>query len=421
METDVSFIEICVFVTLAGCIGVYALILAGTIVGFASLALIRLVESLFRMLPYAIQGRRKKDIHRIDQIDHSVSSAGQETEFKHQPPPAAGELLREEVGGGAKEPSLEPGVIDKAIVQKIDAPHQDNKSRHQKTNEIRHSDTGEVAPAEAVPSDIGKGELTKDALIEPTNEVGMNESERNDSPKPMSFIGRWRFRRALRRQAKIDYELARGTIHKRQIQACLSKLGLELKRLRAKESQEKQKLKKLDVRRQEALRSALSDVLVRNHLTDINGIGPQTAARILKSVYRGKLADLHHSSQRIQGIGNAKQAAISLWVSEMERRFDAMLEEDFPGKDDVLDSFRSDERLIQGTLRVVRQDIADLEMLKETAEKALDPLMPVSALTYYKRLRGEGQHPIEAYSIGVFPPWERPPTWFARLLNDFGG
>ena len=237
----------------------------------------------------------------------------------------------------------------------------------------------------------------------------------------LNFIGRWRYRRGLRRQAKIDYQSARGTIHKGQIQACLKNLGSDLNQLRKQEAQDLQKLKGLDKRRQESLRKVLTDHLVRDRLIEVSGIGRKTADRIRRLVFKNRLSDLHRTQQRLRGVGAAKQASISRWVRKIERNLPAMLEGEFPGKTEVIESHRSDERLIQLSLGVVRKDLASLEELKSTGESALETLEWVTDRTFYKRLVGEEQCSLETYTLGIFPPWERPPTWFARLLNEFGG
>lgn len=138
----------------------------------------------------------------------------------------------------------------------------------------------------------------------------------------------------LQQKAKRDYENARGYTHLKMLvdaqlyyqQEKLSCLNL-IERL-------KHKLQQADPSSE--LEEALSKHIVQTELQHVSGIGPRLQARIVDSIFRNSLNDLHRAD-RLEGIGDERQWSISRWVRETKETLPERLKHDFPGKGEIID------------------------------------------------------------------------------------
>lgn len=171
-----------------------------------------------------------------------------------------------------------------------------------------------------------------------------------------------------------------------------------------------------------ALHRALSEHLVKQHLTDVHGIGPTLRDRILRYVFRGSLRDLDYA-YRVSGIGPNLQRAISTWVRRYLDEFPRLLSADFPGKADIS---HDHERRVAALKEECEREQAKVERLDALYQKAHTAAQKLGAirLWHFRRAlqgRGEGNAVPSWYLQGVYPAWEPMPEWFETLLNEYGG
>ena len=230
------------------------------------------------------------------------------------------------------------------------------------------------------------------------------------------------YRSRIRQRARHDYQAARGTQHLHLLRASLSVLQKSMQDRREKIKNIEQQLKSLRYTRSDELRAALSRYLVENHLTDVQGIGPQLSRRIIASCFRNDLRDLH-LAHGVQGIGPTLHEAIMAWVRTMEAKLPQRLKEDFPDKQRILDAYAEKERSLQKAVAREREALIEERSLHDKAHAAALQLKKVKPGHFYRALlRVSSKTRVPAwYFLGVFPPWEPMPEWFRALLGEYGG
>lgn len=170
--------------------------------------------------------------------------------------------------------------------------------------------------------------------------------------------------------------------------------------------------------RDRELTEALVRHLVQTRLSQIPGIGPTLRAKIIRHVFRGRLSDLH-SARRLEGIGSQRQYQISRWAHRMEAQLPRLLQEDFPGKSQILNAHREelDERRHQGA--TTQQWVTKLQELQKQIDAALADLTAVTWHDFLQALVEPGDPPekIRRHMSGVFAAWEPMPDWFREALS----
>jgi hypothetical protein len=223
----------------------------------------------------------------------------------------------------------------------------------------------------------------------------------------------------LRRRAKHDFRVARGTQHLRQIDSALPNLQARIQAHEAKIAQLNKDLQNLGQQRNKMLHATLVRYLVENHLSDIRGIGPTLSSRIIHHCFRGRLSDLH-TAYRVSGVGSALQSSITAWIRYYEQRLPRLLQGNFPGKERILSDFAAQERQLKERLQQERRGLAGEKELRRQTEDVATRLRAVELGDFRAALkRPTGSVPSE-YLTGVYAPWEPMPEWFGLLLEEYG-
>ena len=245
-------------------------------------------------------------------------------------------------------------------------------------------------------------------------------SELDPSPaQPLSLLQKLVRRWKLRRQARLDYENARGTNHLRIIQSALEHIRKKQKAYKRELQDLAGRQQRLDKQRQAALVNQLHTHLVRDRLDEIKGIGPKLKHRILQQVWRGHLQDLRFA-YRVDGVGETKQRAINRWMRRYQRQTPRLLEHDFPGKAATVDWYREEIRRTEHQIRQMEDAREGLRKLQiETARRTAE-FSRIRKRDFVRALREKGAYPahLERYVHGLFTPWEPMPAWFRRVIEE---
>jgi hypothetical protein len=224
----------------------------------------------------------------------------------------------------------------------------------------------------------------------------------------------------IRKRAHRDYEAARGTKHLRTLRSSLKPLRRRLRTRRSQVSGLKQNLEALEEARSAELRVALSAHLVRTRLAEVRGVGPGLSERILRSCFEGSLTDLH-SAHHVRGVGASRREAIVAWARARQKEFPLLLAGDFPGKQEILETYKPQVTPLRKALGAERQALTDEEMMLSKAEEAAARLSKIKRSRFRAALRG-GRRPASVpawYLAGVYAPWHQAPEWFSRLTSEF--
>jgi hypothetical protein len=166
------------------------------------------------------------------------------------------------------------------------------------------------------------------------------------------------------------------------------------------------------------LQSTLVKHLVYTQLDTVPGIGSTLKSRILRWVFQGELTDLYQA-YRLDRIGPQCQQAINRWVQRVELQLPELLQEDFPGKADILATYqdRLDTRRRQAD--AAEQRAAELEELERRVEAALVDLETVTWHDFHEALVAvDGPtEKVRRHILGVFAAWEPMPEWFRQALS----
>lgn len=226
---------------------------------------------------------------------------------------------------------------------------------------------------------------------------------------------------SLRKRAKRDYQMARGTYHLSQLSRLLKLLNETIEREEQAARRIENELKALESQRSSELRAALSLYLVRERLREIPGIGPEMQQRIIRYCFKKDIQDLRFA-YRINGIGPQRMHAIEQWIDRMEREFPRLLEGDFPGKEEILQKYAKRLELKQQEAERRRQSLLENKALYQkanTVAKELGKVLPSHFRAALRHPSGENRIPTR-YLLGIYAPWEPIPEWFQALCARYG-
>jgi len=226
----------------------------------------------------------------------------------------------------------------------------------------------------------------------------------------------------LRSRARRDYRLSRGTQQLRQLQGPLSRLERDISATQGRIDTLTRELDELNGSRATELRKALCRHLVTSRLTNVEGIGPRLRDRVVRSCFRGDLADLRNA-EGVPGIGPGRQAAIVRWVEARERELPRLLRGTFPGKQQIEFKYLEQISPVEGLLAQARSELKDREALHDSARAEADKLASVRVAHFRSALRSRSpsRRAPGWYFAGIYPAWESPPEWLVTLLDRYGG
>lgn len=252
------------------------------------------------------------------------------------------------------------------------------------------------------------------------NDVANGDEEDAEVARPSNVVQRWLRRRHLRRQAILDYKNARGTSH-------LEMLRTAMRNVRRRREQYEHTIKSLKSRkstlereRQAELVAQLQSYLVRYRLDEARGIGTKLKQRIVRQVFRGRLEDLYQTQRVVVGVGQSKQYAINSWVTYYKQRLPRLLQEDFPGKGEIIANYREVLLGIAGQIKRLEAQRQTLMELESRVNQKTTLFSQVHKQDLIQALLEEEDYSeeIELYLQGLFAPWEPMPDWFRQALEE---
>lgn len=223
----------------------------------------------------------------------------------------------------------------------------------------------------------------------------------------------------LRKQAKIDYQQARGTAHKSLLQKARHHLLQQQKAEQHVINAAQKEIKRLEAQQRQELEQVLTDYLVKERLTDVSGIGKARHADIVWRIYKGNLTDLQRAHQ-LPGIGQRTQGAINQWVRHYRKNFAKLLQENFPGKQQVILAYRNAVATQREKIDSAKKVSRTVQVKLDRIEPALNRLENVTVKDFYRVLKDPtaSTPDLDHYIQGVFAEWEPIPDWFLKAISD---
>jgi hypothetical protein len=217
--------------------------------------------------------------------------------------------------------------------------------------------------------------------------------------------------------ARRDYRQARGTLHRVEIERALAALGRRVEERQSERGRLEATVQADQNAEQQELDRALAEHLVDTRLDDVPGVGRTRVAAIKEGVFRGSLRDLL-AADAVPGIGPQTAVAIAAWVQQLEREWDRLRADPFPGRQVIESEHATRRRTLLDQKAAVERELAALDVTRAAAQTALDRLKSVTAATFRRALATPigGQEELRSYLLGVFPPWGKPPRWYLDLL-----
>jgi hypothetical protein len=229
-------------------------------------------------------------------------------------------------------------------------------------------------------------------------------------------------------RAWVDYESSRGTFHKKLLRDLLSTLRARSNELKIQKTALEIRMSQLDSELRNALKARLINHLVSEGLTVVTGIGPILKERIMKFCFDGTLESLENlpylrsRGWRLQGIGEEKARAISRWAEKIKKRLPELLEEDFPGKSELIKKYSMLSSPIKSKINDLEAKLSFIRYLEKKASAELDRLSSTNAFTFFKAYFGdmESSRKANEHLMGIFPEWEEMPDWLKLLMKECG-
>ena len=223
-------------------------------------------------------------------------------------------------------------------------------------------------------------------------------------------------------RASRDYSFARGTAHLKQIDRALENLQGRIEDLHEQIYKIRMRITQLETERTEKLRSALLQQIVYKGIREIPGIGPALAQEILSRCYDGTLESLSRAYLCVRGIGEKRQLAINAWLRSVQSRLPTLLKQDFPHKVEIIERYRERIEQLKQTAKPREDELAGLVKFQREVLEEINWLRTVSPNHFVRAYEGdrEARELVTRYLLGLFPPWDEPPGWFRRLLEEFG-
>jgi hypothetical protein len=224
---------------------------------------------------------------------------------------------------------------------------------------------------------------------------------------------------AIRKQARLDYENARGTAHMQMLRTA-RRSALKAARKHAGDLHSaRQRLARLDQERGKKLRQILELHIAYTYLDQVRGVGSTLKDRILRTVFPRRLRDLKRA-HTVHGVGQEKQWAINHWIREYEARIPALLKGPFPGKNRIIKEYGTEKAALEIRTEELTQRKASLGKWVGQISEAMGPLQGVSVREFVKAIQEPGQptDKIDRYLRGVFAEWESTPDWFRQVISQ---
>ena len=200
---------------------------------------------------------------------------------------------------------------------------------------------------------------------------------------------------------------------KPRIENKLSEIDRQLGSLEAEKHQ-------LIQRRDKQLRIILEKHLILKYIPQLSGIGEALGTQIIQ-LYKESLEDLKYA-WKIRGIGDWKYRSICNLVNVLKENLPALLEEQFPGKEAVLDEYKDRILGIEDRFDDIQSKKSDIQAQLSLMSEAINKMECVTPNDFINvRLNGSVRaDSVEMYQKGVFSEWECIPDWFKIVMKEAG-
>ena len=220
-------------------------------------------------------------------------------------------------------------------------------------------------------------------------------------------------------QAHRDYRRARGTLHRAEIERALSRLDQRVAEERGAMDRAEGDLRGIAQEEDSELDRALTEHLVRTRLDEVPGVGRSRVEAIRTTIFRGRLCDLLRADD-VPGIGPQTAEAIADWVARMEADWSKLRSGAFPEKTEIAERYARRCAVAEQQRRAASRRLDELDGVAKRARAELERLQGVTPGAFRRSLRSGGMTEdadLQAYVLGVFPPWESPPRWYTALTE----
>ncbi len=221
----------------------------------------------------------------------------------------------------------------------------------------------------------------------------------------------------LSRRAREDFERCRGTHHARQLRDAAAKHEEALHSLEKDKAEAERELLRLKDGERRDLTRTLVQQLARSQLATVPGIGVTLRDRILESCFTGTLESLMYASN-VHGVGPEKAAAIRSWVARLQRDLPSLITRDFPGKAEVIKEYFTRQKQLSersaALVKAIEREQRAVQLIAEGRARLGD----VGENDFKLALCGNSAAAarVSAYTVGLFPPWNRTPAWYVELI-----
>lgn len=227
----------------------------------------------------------------------------------------------------------------------------------------------------------------------------------------------------IRSFASKDYTLSRGTQHIKQIKISLKILNKRIQEQTDKNNKLKYDIKEFEEAQSDRLYRTLSTHLIQTRLCEIEGIGPKLRNAIINEYTNATIDSLLYAYERVYGIGQQKQWAISSWVDMIRSRLSDLLKQDFPGKEKITNEYKPKINELKKQLDETTKRLISMHEIKNIASSEEKRLRKVRVSHFIKACKNskDASLLVNEYLKGVFPEWSSMPEWFKVLVSEYEG
>jgi hypothetical protein len=227
-------------------------------------------------------------------------------------------------------------------------------------------------------------------------------------------------RRKLKRQAAIDYQNARGSLHLQMLRDAQRQAQNRLTQCERLLDEKQKELNRLRHRKEEELDQALAGHIIFEHLSEAEGIGAALQEQIIQKVFRGRLEDLRFAHS-VHGVGEDRQKAINAWVKQYKARWPELRAGGFEGKEEILAEYDGEIEIADEQRKQLDLERNKLASRLRRLGSAVAELESVTEADFVSAIRGtsrEASLKVERYRQGLFAEWEPVPEWFKDAMSN---
>lgn len=216
--------------------------------------------------------------------------------------------------------------------------------------------------------------------------------------------------------AKDAYRAARGTHHRQLLEHIDAQLTQKIGAAKTLKTENDRRLQRCRKDRENELSEALQRWIVKTKLDEVPRIGAAKRDLILKTIFTGRLRDLRSAQRLVQGIGQATQAALDAWIERYEAMLPAMMQADFPDKQQIEARYEQQLTNLEREAQKSGAAVASLAKVRAPVEDALIWLKKMDVDRFVTGVRRRDPQ-VDRYLKGVFGEWEEMPLWMQEAMK----